>query len=297
MHLWQASLLSAAVHAGILALPAREPPARQERKKPREVQLVKLPPPEAPAAQKAVASPSHRRGTTGEDRPEALRDGAGPRHRPPEARSERPPATVAKSAPPPAHARPVKAVRKPEKAQRHTPPATRTRVLSDSSGATVLARLTRIDRSESPKEAPPAPHLEAGLDFTLGLPVPLREADPGAVRPGRPGEGVFGVGGDVGTVTVTVGDGGGDVSPRLLLIQKRIDSVVAMLRTARKDCPGTKGFVRIEFQIQKNGYPAYKRLRASSGDPCLEDKAGAVIHLAEPYPYVSGWVPVTMDFN
>ncbi|NMB76264.1 MAG: hypothetical protein GYA21_14175 [Myxococcales bacterium] len=339
MRLWQASLLSAAVHAGILTLPAQEPPARVERKKPREVQLVKLPPPEISSAKKARVVEAHRPGTPGRERPESAstaktpaptphksgpsvqrttmaptpsqrkmlpiqrtvadarrvarssaRLAAAPRH----LREAVPPPDQPKIPPPrPREAPPIRSGQPDHPA----PPKTTTRMLSAPDGTTVVARLTRVNRSEAPKEAPPVPHHEAELDFALGHPVPLRAVDPGTVGLRQPGEGVFGVGGDVGTVAVTVGNGGGDVSPRLMLIQKRIDSVAALLRSARKDCPGAKGFVRVEFQIQKNGYPANKRLRASSGDPCLEDKAGAVIHLAEPYPYVSGWVPVTMDFN
>jgi TonB family protein len=158
----------------------------------------------------------------------------------------------------------------------------------------VVARVTRTVSAD--KRQPPQTARwqgEPDLDFTLGHPAPRPDADPS----GHARLGAAALASDSGTVSVAVGDGGGDISPRLRIIQYRIDSVVELLRSARRDCPGSKGSVRIEFQIQPNGYPAARRLRASSGDPCLEEKAGAIIHLAEPYPYVSGWVPVTMDFN
>lgn len=320
MQLWQASLLSAAVHAGILLLPARDPPAPVERKKPREVQLVKLPPAMVTRAEKTRMPEAPRSGTPGLDRVEIAPSANSPPTVPKKAspvqrtvaearrvvRSSARFAAAPRQAQEPLH--PADRPRNPPVRPRETPPLTgshplhppppkiTTRTLSAPDGTTVVARLSR---TVLPKGAsPPAPSRhDPVLDFTLGHPAPLGNADPGVIRSGRPGEGVLGVGEDIGTVTVTVGNGGGDVSPRLLLIQKRIDSVVAMLRSARRDCPGAKGVVRIEFQIQPNGYPSVRRLRASLADPCLEEKAGAVIHLAEPYPYVSGWVPVTMDFN
>jgi outer membrane biosynthesis protein TonB len=57
-----------------------------------------------------------------------------------------------------------------------------------------------------------------------------------------------------------------------------------------------RGVVHLKFFVNQAGYPGGFRIIASSGVRCLDDEIDNVLHMAEPYPYVAGWIPVTVRF-
>ncbi len=91
-------------------------------------------------------------------------------------------------------------------------------------------------------------------------------------------------------------DPGGDTRPLVQIIQARIDEVTPLVHHTSGGCRFEEGVVRMRFRISPHGYTEVKRVVNSSGPSCLEEVAEKVLHMAEPYPYVAGWVPVTVKF-
>lgn len=89
---------------------------------------------------------------------------------------------------------------------------------------------------------------------------------------------------------------GGDTRPLIEIIQARIDSVTPLAHATAGPCQTQKGVVRLRFVVNPAGYPCGYRIIVSSGVHCLDDEVDNVLHMAEPYPYVAGWIPVTVRF-
>ena len=89
---------------------------------------------------------------------------------------------------------------------------------------------------------------------------------------------------------------GGDTRPLLDVIQARIDAVTPPVHASAGPCQTETGMVRLKFVVNQAGYPCGFRIVASSGVRCLDDEVDNVLHMAEPYPYVAGWIPVTVRF-
>lgn len=92
-------------------------------------------------------------------------------------------------------------------------------------------------------------------------------------------------------------DPGGDPRPLIEIIQARIDEVTPLIHRTSGRCRYEEGVIKILFRISRYGYTDDQRIVRSSGPSCLEEAAEKVLHLAEPYPYVAGWVPVTIKFT
>jgi hypothetical protein len=134
------------------------------------------------------------------------------------------------------------------------------------------------------------------------------EAPPRAVRPSptsRPPEPVSDYGSlatDHGSHTadhrlLTLDDSiGGDTRTLIEIIQARIDAVTPLVHASSGPCQTQKGVVRLRFVVNLAGYPCGYRIVTSSGVHCLDDEVDNVLHMAEPYPYVAGWIPVTVRF-
>jgi hypothetical protein len=90
---------------------------------------------------------------------------------------------------------------------------------------------------------------------------------------------------------------GGDPRPLVEIIQARIDEITPLVHRTSGLCRYEQGIIKIRFRISRYGYTETNRIVRSSGPACLEEAAEKVLHLAEPYPYVAGWVPVTIKFT
>jgi len=89
---------------------------------------------------------------------------------------------------------------------------------------------------------------------------------------------------------------GGDTRTLIEIIQARIDAVTPLVHATAGPCQASSGVVRLKFVINQAGYPRGFRIVDSSGVRCLDDEVDNVLHIAEPYPYVAGWIPVTVRF-
>ncbi|MBW1810185.1 MAG: energy transducer TonB [Deltaproteobacteria bacterium] len=89
---------------------------------------------------------------------------------------------------------------------------------------------------------------------------------------------------------------GGDIRPRIDIIQAKIDAVTPIMHRTSVDCWSEGGVVTVKFSMNHEGYPTGHRIVRSSGSNCLDKEVDTVLHMAEPYPYVAGWVPVTVKF-
>ncbi|RLB58017.1 MAG: hypothetical protein DRI34_06125 [Deltaproteobacteria bacterium] len=87
---------------------------------------------------------------------------------------------------------------------------------------------------------------------------------------------------------------GGDTRPLLEIIQARIDAVAPLVLAASRPCPRARGRARVLFIVSPAGY--HRRHRVAGIDPgdCRDERIEAIIHLAEPYPYLAGWIPVSV---
>ena len=92
-------------------------------------------------------------------------------------------------------------------------------------------------------------------------------------------------------------DPGGDPRPLVKIIQARIDEVTPLIHHTSGSCRFEQGVIKIRFRISLHGYTESKRVYGSSGPVCLQQVAEKILHMAEPYPYVAGWVPVTIKFT
>ena len=90
---------------------------------------------------------------------------------------------------------------------------------------------------------------------------------------------------------------GGSRKALLELIQARIDAVAPLVHRTSAGCRNASGLARIRFVIDTNGYPIGYQILDSSGNGCLDGQIDTLLHLAEPYPFVAGWVPVRVRFT
>jgi TonB family protein len=81
------------------------------------------------------------------------------------------------------------------------------------------------------------------------------------------------------------------------IIQARIDAVTPVVHATAEGCRRVQGQVRLAFTLHPSGYSDRQRVMRSSGNPCLDAQIESILHLAEPYPYVAGWIPVTVRFT
>jgi outer membrane biosynthesis protein TonB len=88
----------------------------------------------------------------------------------------------------------------------------------------------------------------------------------------------------------------GDTRELIKIIQARIDAVTPLVHASAGPCQSTRGVVHLKFVVNQAGYPGGFRIISSSGVRCLDDEVDNVLHMAEPYPYVAGWIPVTVRF-
>ena len=93
-----------------------------------------------------------------------------------------------------------------------------------------------------------------------------------------------------------IDEDGGDTRELVKVIQARIDSVTPLVHASAGPCQTVRGVVHLKFFVNQDGYPGGFRIIASSGVRCLDDEVDNVLHMAEPYPYVAGWIPVTVRF-
>lgn len=93
-----------------------------------------------------------------------------------------------------------------------------------------------------------------------------------------------------------VDETGGDTRELIKIIQARIDAVTPLVHASAGPCQSTRGVVHLRFVVNRAGYPRGFRIIASSGVRCLDDEVDNVLHMAEPYPFVAGWIPVTVRF-
>jgi len=89
----------------------------------------------------------------------------------------------------------------------------------------------------------------------------------------------------------------GDTRPLIDSIQARIDAVTPLVHATAWGCRHHQGRAELRFLIGPRGYPLGHQLLDSSGSYCLDGYISEVLHLAEPYPLVEGWVPVHVDFT
>ena len=92
---------------------------------------------------------------------------------------------------------------------------------------------------------------------------------------------------------------GGSRRERIAIIQARIDRVTPLMHCTDRDreCRQRSGLARIRFLLDRRGYPRGYQLLDSAGAPCLDRQIDTVLHMAEPYPYVAGWIPVRVRFS
>jgi outer membrane biosynthesis protein TonB len=88
----------------------------------------------------------------------------------------------------------------------------------------------------------------------------------------------------------------GDTRELIKIIQARIDAVTPLIHSSAGPCQAVKGVVHLKFVVNRAGYPGGFRIISGSGVRCLDDEVDNVLHMAEPYPYVAGWIPVTVRF-
>ncbi len=90
---------------------------------------------------------------------------------------------------------------------------------------------------------------------------------------------------------------GGDRRSLIENVQARIDRVAPLVHRTSQGCRNASGLARIRFLMDTSGYPIGYQILSSAGNPCLDTQIDTVLHLAEPYPFVAGWVPVKVKFT
>ena len=81
------------------------------------------------------------------------------------------------------------------------------------------------------------------------------------------------------------------------IIQRRIDAISPLVHRTTIGCRALGGQARVRFLMNDQGYPLGYQILDSSGSPCLDAEIDTVLHLAEPYPRVAGWIPVRVTFR
>jgi TonB family protein len=82
----------------------------------------------------------------------------------------------------------------------------------------------------------------------------------------------------------------------LALIRRRLEAMVPFCYPSEANRRGLKGTALLRFQLDSLGYPFVMQLVTSSGHAVLDDQLETLLHLAEPYPMVEGWVVVPVTF-
>jgi hypothetical protein len=80
-------------------------------------------------------------------------------------------------------------------------------------------------------------------------------------------------------------------------VQARIDAVTPLVHATAWGCRHHRGHAELRFLIGPKGYALGYQLVSSSGSYCLDTHINEVLHLAEPFPPVQGWVPVHVTFE
>jgi outer membrane biosynthesis protein TonB len=288
--------LSLAIHAAALLgasvawVASRPPPAPE----PVQLALVELPPPPAPVAgQPEPGSPRPGRAA------ERASPGAAPEPEQPAATAEqrRPPRRARPAAPrgPSVEARVRIRRQRPPAAGRPAPaPAL---VARWSPAAERAVDAARARDAQPPAAAAPvrsaAAERPAGSDSAARAPDPPPAALPfhrhhhGAAGPQR------------APAIEPPAERGGSRRERIAIIQARIDRVTPLVHCTDRDrkCRQRSGLARIRFLLDRRGYPRGYQVLDSAGAPCLDRQIDTVLHLAEPYPYVAGWIPVRVRFS
>ena len=57
------------------------------------------------------------------------------------------------------------------------------------------------------------------------------------------------------------------------------------------------GTTRVRVQLSDAGYVARLAVTSSSGNDILDGEAASVLHLGEPYAYISGWIDLDVVFD
>ncbi len=81
------------------------------------------------------------------------------------------------------------------------------------------------------------------------------------------------------------------------IIQRRIDAISPLIHRTTTGCRAMGGQARVRFLMNAHGYPLGYQVLDSTGSPCLDAEIDTVLHMAEPYPRVAGWVPVRVTFR
>jgi len=89
----------------------------------------------------------------------------------------------------------------------------------------------------------------------------------------------------------------GDRQPLIDSIQARLDAVTPLVHDTAWGCREAQGRAELRFLIGPRGYALGYQLVRSTGSYCLDTYINEVLHLAEPFPVVQGWVPVHVAFE
>jgi protein TonB len=125
--------------------------------------------------------------------------------------------------------------------------------------------LLRPGKPRAPKE-PPGPQASA--------PAPHVERE-GPDRPGDPAE---------------------EEPDPIAVIAEKIRRVAPLCYPTQAARLNLHGAVLVRFKMSKGGYVEEYQVLQSSGHALLDLEVEEVLHLAEPYPYVPGWIAVPVGF-
>jgi len=89
----------------------------------------------------------------------------------------------------------------------------------------------------------------------------------------------------------------GELLSPLEIIQARIDAVTPLVQRSNSACRANQGVARVKFRMNVRGYKEEHLITRTSGSHCLDEQIEEILHLAEPYPYLAGWVPVEVKFR
>ncbi len=83
---------------------------------------------------------------------------------------------------------------------------------------------------------------------------------------------------------------------RIRAIRDQVRRIVPLVyaRLRHQDLEGT---TRVRLSLTRHGYVDSVHVVSSSGHDLLDDEAGEVLHLGEPYAYVGGWLELDVVFD
>jgi len=82
----------------------------------------------------------------------------------------------------------------------------------------------------------------------------------------------------------------------LELIRQRLAAVEPFCYPDEARRRRLRGTALLRFQVGAEGYPSVMQLMTSTGHALLDAKIEEMLHLAEPYPFVPGWIVVPITF-